>query len=218
MNDYNWTKNVYFHPWVGENYKFALKKNRRLLLLGNSHYFTEGTEPVKGKRRQFTNQEVKCAVKRGSDKYTPHYFYRRLQDFLASSITPSCYTSERFINVDPLENVSFYNYLQIEYVEAREKRTAKHYRDSEPGFYEVLAKLEPTHILVCGRETWNFMNEKNPVMTKIDSANWKSEDSDVYSVVAPCKCLLASTVHPSYSKWYEFEPDSKNTLQSLLSL
>jgi len=142
-----WSKNVKFHPWIGDNYHEQAKK---ILILGDSHYdwYYEG-EIVHVKEKDSTqgyidgliHPEIRAIYK---NKGT----WTKLEKaFLGNS--ESKYNENTIFNF--WNSVVFYNFVQRSVPGgARVSPAPDHFIKSIPAFQEVISILKPQIMIVLG--------------------------------------------------------------------
>jgi len=130
-------KHIYFEPWIGRYYR---KRPRpRILVLGESHY--EASIQNRDFTRKLTEQFV-----RGD---WAHRFWTNISQVISGRHHTEIDRAATW------HGIAFYNYIQV--IAANRPRkapTPQMFSDAEPAFFELLAKLRPTHVIVCGFRLW----------------------------------------------------------------
>lgn len=149
---YKWSKQVVFHPWVGDNYGNASKK---VLLLGDSHY--DEIEPY--------------------DDYTSDIIRKWCFELKKPGRFLTGIIWTLFGNCDNLEDkysyVAFCNYVQKMMPGPRVSPKDEDYISAQKPFVEVLEKLSPDLVVSFGDNmTWHF-----PCIADGDDS-WKKDSAD----------------------------------------
>lgn len=145
-------KQVVFHPWVGKNYGKNLTRlvpgaNTRLLVLGESHYGNYEKYDAKDLADETTGVVKRFVF---GDKSIP--FFTSIGQAIAGE-KRSKLGEDRFQKL--WKDIAFYNFVQSSKIpEARIRPTKEMFENSFGAFKEVVEKLEPTHIWVCGKALW----------------------------------------------------------------
>ncbi len=201
-------KYVFFHPWIGKNYKNGIK-NKKILIIGESHI-------CGGCKEQCGDLNIEDKECREMTTIAVRHFLDYKQGKVDFKHWMNTYT--RFSNVfqnkklseDEMfefwNNISFYNYVQFATNEARISPSSDEFTNSENAFLEILDELKPDLVIAWGDRLWSNMplggQYKKSESSKI---NWgkglyyyKLENTEI-----PVMC----TYHPSSSAfnygWYE---------------
>ena len=179
-------KHVYFKPWVGRRYgEDAIK----LLILGESHYADRKPSPnfTIDLTREYSNGEWK------------HRFWTQIMQVISG---------KSHWEIDKKEfwnNYAFYNYIQDIVAESAGMGPSQKMIDAaSPPFFEVLAELKPSHILVLSKRLWESLPSDGAAGKAIRLGNDERE-TWIYSV--PNHSSKATWLpHPSYGfsapKWH----------------
>jgi hypothetical protein len=136
-----------FHPWIGQRYQDCAPWGFRAMVLGESHYDTDGAEPA-----DFTNTVVRRVVNCQDKRYRTRLFTKTARLFLWAAEER---TADREECRAFWQNVLFYNFIQ-QYVakEPRIRPTKAMWEDSANtnAFEEVVHAHRPDLILVLGKE------------------------------------------------------------------
>lgn len=199
--------NVFFKPWVGENYEDGIFEGKKMLILGESHY-CGGCE--------------KCGIKYGNscEKFSTTQIINSYRDYNSGQTKAASYHStftkfanvihNRKINSDEMEkfwqSVMFYNYVQVSISQARKSPTEEEFSLSEEAFYEVLNEYKPDLVIIWGERLLNNMPSKNGKWSDRKVCDLASENVYIYDIsgkMIPCYCVY----HPSSSKYnYGYAP------------
>jgi hypothetical protein len=177
---------IHFLPWQGS--AFPEKADRRLLVLGESHY-SDAPED-----EDFTRSVVRQYVS-GAEN-------RAFLTNIAQAIT-----GKPHWEIDRLEfwnSVAFYNYVQETVIEGR-RPTVKMFRDSEAAFFEVIDLLRPSHVLALGTRLWECMPPLQNEKLNFECGGQRHQYGE-YRRAAEC-ILAMHIVHPSSGgfssrEWY----------------
>jgi hypothetical protein len=135
-----------FEPYIPDRYGEGFgTKNRRVLLLGESHYFKEPQPDL----RSFTRREVQpCAD--ATVERTWGNFYRRLDKVLTQSEhEPSLDEAAK-----AWQRVAFSNTVQHA-LEPGARPKSEEWETASEAFTILLDVLQPHVVLVLGRQNWN---------------------------------------------------------------
>jgi hypothetical protein len=208
--------NVFFRPWVGENYKAAGFNGKRILMLGESCYcggcypnncvelddadnimFPEEEE---GKDFTICQDKIPDVVTDfleytgGKPKDWSMKTYRRFTDvFMGHKCTSE--ETKAFWN-----SFVLYNYIQTALEKARIPKKPWQWKTGKKPFFEVLAEYNPDVIIVWGKELWNNM----PAGVRVDDSfknRW--EDGLRYYNNGKRDIPAYACYHPSASQFNE---------------
>jgi len=130
-------KEAYFLPWIGKNYAIGYPWGGRTLILGESHYCSH--IPSRTFTRDLTEEYL-------TGEWT-HPFWTKL--------------GKVFTGQDSIErssfwhSVSFYNYIQEPVDDVGIRPTEAMWLNAERPLLEVMNKLLPDYVIVCGKELWD---------------------------------------------------------------
>ncbi|MET3891055.1 hypothetical protein ABIE41_002131 [Bosea sp. OAE506] len=132
---------IIFEPWVGSRYR---DQPVRLLLLGESHYGGDETrDPEPGS----TNRVV---AEWKSGGWAVRYL----------TTAARLITGKERWQIDKaadLEGIAFYNFVQVNVGDLRNRPTWAQFQASAPAFKMVLRQIDPTHVLATGKGLWDAM-------------------------------------------------------------
>ncbi|MDR2597612.1 MAG: hypothetical protein LBC76_09890 [Treponema sp.] len=164
-------KNVFFKPWVGENYKTAGFNGKRILVLGESCYCGECPGCVEyddaGSLIPFEKEEGKdfeiCRDKI-IDVVNGFITYKEGEPKDWSMKTYRCFTDVFMGHRCTLEETKafwhsfvLYNYIQTALEKSRIPPKQWQWETGKKPFFEVLAEYNPDVIIVWSKELWNNM-------------------------------------------------------------
>lgn len=185
-----YSSKVKFHPWVGNNYK---NEDKRLLILGESHYGVKESECTDDDKKKFTNTLIKNYCLGDYKGRSKRYWTNIMQSVkgkLHNEIDKTEFWSE----------VSFYNYIQ-KFVGETPKTapTPEMWKEAEEPFFEVLEFLQPKHILVLSKRLWQQMTFQNSYPLPDILTNGIIRDVWAYKLENnSAKAITTWLYHPSY--------------------
>lgn len=188
-------ENVFFEPWVGNDYWNGGFKGQKILVVGNSHYCSD--------RDACSN----CGVDGYCFDYDCSEFTSGvISKYLERSIwEPWMLTYEKFERAlcgyrtdkndarNIWDSIAFYNYLQTAVSSWTDQGNDSDYYNSQAAFWEVLEDLRPDCIIMWGSRVWNMTPGFNGC-----------EDS--YELSDGTQIPVLSIPHPSWRffKWDEY--------------
>lgn len=191
---------VQFLPWIGKKYQRGYKQ-RRLLILGESHYSKWHDKGVLKNHRlspTFTRQCVEEVKQRyeGPAPFWPYIEQALLQKVRVGGWAPGG---------DKIwDQIAFYNFVQTPVDIPNTSPSRKQFHDSHPAFKAVIEALRPQRVIVCGSRLWKGMpatahdNGKLDLFLRTDIQGYRLDDG------TPIWCLVIN--HPSrafrWSKWH----------------
>ncbi len=150
-------KNVFFKPWIGENYESGGIFDQKILVLGESHY-CDGCDkcsgaPTYGECADFTINVVQKIINGDSSRWSGTF--RKFERSLIGRDTTSKEASKIW------QSLAFYNYLQVAVPNPREAGDWYDCDNSETAFFEILDHLNPDLLIVWGvTRMWDNMPSK----------------------------------------------------------
>ena len=158
--------NVIFIPWVGEFYNKYGFNNKRILILGESHYCEEDCNNC-------LKPQEKCDFT--IDRINEYLNYKNGKgQFINWMRTFTKFTNVFFGEICTIEYVNkfwnsiiFYNYVQKATERPRQAPTRKMFEESQNAFFEILNEYNPDVVFVWGQRLWNnrpdngYWGEKN---------------------------------------------------------
>ena len=140
-------KNVFFKPWVGEDYKTGGIFGKKILVLGEAHVCggCDACGKVENAEECADFTSANCVEALLSREIAPwtgafHKFERSLVD----------HDTDLAESREIWNSVAFYNYIQRAMDESRKSPEWVDFRNSEEAFFEVLDELKPDLIIVWG--------------------------------------------------------------------
>lgn len=206
-------KHVFFEPWIGKDYETGGIFSKKILVLGESHYC--GNPECNGKCgfrdfpeggcEDFTHNTVIGYLNGAKGGWTSTYlkFEKSLYD--ASKENNFKERDERIWN-----SLAFFNFLQVDMVEARKGGTPEDYEEGRKAFLEVINELEPDLIIVWGT-TRLYNNLPGRADGWMDGEefvvdNW-SVPNGYYQLKSGKKSRVIAVYHPStgysWDWWYK---------------
>lgn len=159
--------NVYFEPWIGENYQ---SKQPKILVVGDSHYC--GECETCGIRGSSISEMSECAgITQNTVK--DYLSYRQGKGDYANWMTKTYLPFDKVYygkeDVTPKEsldlwnNIAFYNFVQtaISNKASNSEYSDDDYGLSSPMATEVINTLEPDYIIVWGNRAYEALSDKN---------------------------------------------------------
>lgn len=136
---------VGFHPWIGERYRADSRFGIRVLVLGESHYGTEGTETS-----TVTEWVVQWYTQRAR---TGEGERLRFFTVIANVLRGQCGRIDHGDLAEVFQEIAFYNFVQTFVGDGpRDDATLRQWVDAQAPFKTVLEALRPDAVLVLGRE------------------------------------------------------------------
>ena len=178
-HNYEWSKQVQFHPWVGSNYE---NMPRKILLLGDSHH---GDEPG--------NDITQYVVQR-------FYQHQLKQKQFFNGIIWTLYGNKSDLE-DKYNNIAFYNYVQELVSGPRVRPPHDDYIAAQEPFVEVLEKLHPDMVISFGYTLRWYLQKLTTDNWKVHSADIKHDIYESSLCVKNKSVLIYSLPHPCGSKF-----------------
>ena len=139
-------KHVFFKPWIGQHYYSGGIFNKKILVLGESHYCGGcnkcGLKYYPECDDLTTTSVIETYLSGHTDRWTPTY--RKFERSLINKET-TLEESQRIWN-----SISFFNFLQVAMNESREAGSPDDYINGQRAFSEVVEQLKPDLIIVWG--------------------------------------------------------------------
>ena len=191
--------NVFFEPWIGENYYNGGNFNKRILVIGNSHYCkyrsscsscgVDGYCFEDSGCYNLTNDVIDLYINRSHwQKWM--ITYQKFERALCG------YTTDSEDSKDIWNSIAFYNYLQTAVDNWKDEGNDDDYFSSEDAFWEVLEELRPDCIIFWGNRVWNMAPAFN------------NDDEDSYELDDGTEIPVLFINHPS---WVRFHWEEINT-------
>lgn len=152
--------NIFFLPFIGRYYANGGLFDRRVMVLGESHYCDGGCCDCGNCRlyKQCANftQDVLCDFL--DETKVRQKWMRTFVKFERSLVGKM---TDWALRRKIWDSVMFYNYLQVAMTGPRKAGTSAQYKQAANAFFEVIDKYEPECIIVWGKRLWNNMpNER----------------------------------------------------------
>ena len=200
-------ENVYFKPWVGSNYKDAVKK---ILVIGDSHYCgacqncgVRGYCSIKemGDCVNFTSNVVREYLDFLNGKKESDMWMRSFKCFDKILLGQDATKEER---TEMWNGIAFYNFVQtaISGVTSNAKYTQKDYVDSSAMALEIIKELHPDYVIVWGKRAYNYLPD----------TDWLSEDK-AYLLPNGHKVYCLRIDHPSRAHQATWSKEVKKFLE-----
>ena len=159
-------RHVFFEPWLGPQYRSGGLWDRKVLVVGESHYdeWQEGTPPELIKhdlQRGFTQECVKEVVdEKGGARY-----WNRVRNRLGGEEHEN-QPSAVFWN-----KIAFYNYIQSPVSGGPGARpTRAQWAKSALPFQEVLGRLQPDRVVFTGVRLWSQVPSRQGKLPDVEAA------------------------------------------------
>jgi len=136
---------VQHQPWVGDLFSTSIPK---LLVLGESHH---GDDP------DAVDMTIPVVEEWLSGVSNPAYRF-----FTHLAVALSGEEPWRLDRRAVFRSIAFYNFVKAVMPASRIAPTRNDFVRSEAAFREVIERLRPTHIVVCGKRLWEAMPEFDP--------------------------------------------------------
>ena len=152
--------NIFFLPFIGRYYANGGLFDRRVMVLGDSHYCDGGCCDYGNCRMykqcaQFTQDVIRDCLDENKDRQNWMRTFVKFERSLVEKMTDWALRQKIW------DSVMFYNYLQVAMSGPRKAGTSAQYKQAANAFFEVIDKYEPECIIVWGKRLWNNMpNER----------------------------------------------------------
>lgn len=152
--------NIFFLPFIGRYYANGGLFDRRVMVLGDSHYCDGGCCDCGNCRMykqcaQFTQDVIRDYLDENKDRQNWMRTFVKFERSLVGKMTDWALRRKIW------DSVMFYNYLQVAMTGPRKAGTSAQYKQAVNSFFEVIDKYEPEWIIVWGKRLWNNMpNER----------------------------------------------------------
>ena len=173
--------NIKFQPWVGKKY-FHSKYNKRVLVLGESHYCTNASDAQSCMTQEIIEDLFDSKSEFEGYKNTYTKFVRALSGIDVSRC-----------DVKPIwDEIMFYNYVQFPISSARKEPTSKEFADAASAFWEVLEKYRPNIVIVLGKRLYNNLPKAG-----YQGRDCKDIETWIYQLKNGQEVRLLPITHPS---------------------
>lgn len=193
-------ENVYFEPWIGDDYWDGGIFEKKILVVGSSHYCKRRNEcsncGVVGDCfdcSDFTTSVV--------NDYLNHTYWAKWISTYQKFEGALCgYHTDEDDSYKLWNSIAFYNYLQTAVPAWNDPGNDEDYELSESAFWEVLEELRPDCIIMWGDRVWDMSPSYN--------------GDDVYELDDGTPIPVLGIYHPSwrYFNWSK----TNNAISSFL--
>ena len=198
-------EHVFFKPWVGRNYENGGIFNKKLLVLGESHYCggcNQGGLKYGKECEGFTKDTVINYLNGVKGEWTRTY--RKFERSLVNEYT----TNERSKEI--WNSLAFFNFLQVDMVIPRKGGIPEEYEEGRVAFLEVLNELQPDLVIVWGINRL-YENLPGKECGWMDGAEFKVDNHSIpngyYQLNSGKKTKVIAVYHPSsrysWDLWYK---------------
>lgn len=190
-------------PWIGNNYENGGIFNKRILILGESHY---GTEKDNWFNENLTILSIQQKI--GEAKGDPTFYKKAFHTNIFKAFNKKPDTNEN--KIDFWHSVAYFNYVQGSVGEKPRERPEKDDWDlSFPAVKKTLDLLKPEIIVVLGYTLWENIWEKFDY--EIYKETTFNKNHNVHRLKLEYKPLMFCIKHPSsgFSSDY-FRPEILN--------
>lgn len=154
-------ENVFFEPWIGDNYWSDGWYGNKILVIGNSHYCKDRNKcsdcGVDGYCfdddgcSDFTTDVINTYLNSDSDRKRSGWMrtYKNFEKALCG------YNTDDDDSYNIWHSIAFYNYLQTAVRNWKDSGNDDDYDASENAFWEVLEELRPDCIIMWGNRVWS---------------------------------------------------------------
>ncbi len=197
---------VFFAPWIGSNYVTGGIFNKKILVVGESHYcggcdfcgltYNDHCEDL---------TTTKCISNYLDSEYPRENWTKTFLKFERSLVNKVTTHDD---SVEIWNSVAFFNFLQVAMTESRKAGSPDDYKLGAEAFLEIINKLEPELIIV-----WGVTRMYN----NLPSEGWMDGDSIIidgykvlngfYKLKSSHVCRTINVYHPSvgydWTWWYD---------------
>lgn len=204
--------NVFFKPWVGENYSTSEKK---ILILGESHICGNGCPDCGDVNKHpecinFTNNAIKYFLDYKSGNGDFDYWmntYTKFGNILYNFYLSAAETKE-FWN-----SIVFYNYVQFATDKARVSPLNDEFGKSQTAFFEILQTYKPDLVFVWGERLWDQLPGGGEFGESVQIENSNS-GALYYYTIDEKRIPIYMVNHPSSSAFnYSWHPFMAKALE-----
>ena len=151
---------IFFIPYVGMHYANGGLFDRRVMILGESHYCDGGCCDCGNCRLykqcgKFTQDVLRDFLDERKERQNWMRTFVKFERSLVGKMTDWALRRKIW------DSVMFYNYLQVAMGGPRKAGTSAQYKQAANAFFDVIDEHEPECIIVWGKRLWNNMpNER----------------------------------------------------------
>lgn len=147
---------IFFKPFIGSSYITGGIFGKRIMVLGESHYYEEGCADCgnAGRHpecRMFTNGVVGDYLNESKPRE------RWMSTFLKFERSLVGHETDWMERRKIWQSVLFFNYLQEAMGGPREAGAPPQYDRGSRAFFEVIDKYQPQYIIVWGSRLWSYL-------------------------------------------------------------
>ena len=156
------------YPWVGVNYTSS---EYHVLLLGDSHYATEGGSHSEEEERRFrtdkesTRGTINCVIDNFCEQGSSYKMFNGLLSTFTNTTPESVKTF--------FGKVAFYNFIQEPMEYSNSKPTARQRMEGWQCLAKVIEILKPDYIILFGIRNWYGLENQ-----KMGILKWEEEEND----------------------------------------
>lgn len=174
---------IYFQPWIGSRINDGMFGPRRVLALGESHYGECGRDATQAVVREYLETRTGRYWTMVMQMATGRRYWEMLDDEVHY-----CWHS-----------LAHYNYIQESVGDGpRIRPTPEMWARAEAPFFRMLEAVQPTHIIVYGRELWHHMSNRGQDGTPL-LVEGRAVRTWIYQYGDGRQALAANVDHPSFS-------------------
>jgi len=201
--------NIFFRPWIGENYFSTGILGKKILLLGESHICGEGCKDCGNLNEhpncnEFTNNVIKYFLNYKTGVGDFEYWMNTYTKFGNVLYNKSLSAEE---TVSFWNSISFYNYVQYSTDQARVSPLYEEFEKSSKAFFEILQSYQPDLVFVWGERLWEQLPTNGEYGEEILIDNVKGGRIYYYTIEEK-KIPIYMVNHPSSSSlnysWHPF--------------
>ncbi|MDO4462232.1 MAG: hypothetical protein Q4C30_07035 [Bacteroidia bacterium] len=188
---------INFLPFVGSQYTARQLFNKRIMVLGDSHYCANPQDAVPTLTQDIINYYLNPYSENEGWMQT----YRKFERSLVNHET----SPDESISI--WNSLLFYNFLQVPLSGPRVAGTSADYHNAAPAFFEVLDKYSPEVIIVWSKRLWdNLPNQRWSPAPDIIYDNYHISNG-FYSLSNGSQAKAFYIYHPStgysWDWWYQ---------------
>jgi len=202
-------ENLFFKPWIGENYLSTGISGKKILVLGESHICGEGCSDCGNSTEHpecnvFTNNAVKYFLNYKSGKGEFERWMNTFTKFGNVFYNKSLSSDE---TVSFWNSIAFYNYVQYSTDKSRVSPRNDEFAKSSTAFFEILQSYKPDIVFVWGERLWDQLPDGGEFGEEISVENVNSGRLYYYSIDKN-RIPIYMVNHPSSSafnySWHTF--------------
>lgn len=195
-------EDVFFYPWIGENYWDGGNFDKKILVIGNSHYckYRDSCSNCGVDGNCFDYDECSEFTTDVVNTYLFHSHWEKWMNTYQKFERALCgYTTNDDDARDIWNSIAFYNYLQTAVSDWTDRGNDEDYYSSEDAFWEVIEELHPDYIIMWGNRVWEMAPAFN------------NNDEDCYQLDDGTEIPVLKIHHPS---WKYFQWADENSIIS----